>query len=86
LVGENVLNFHSGDDAYYEDWHEELKDEAGWAVMLNLPTQSKYDFNQAHLSRYLPLIELPQWRSLQPEMILQIVEQELHHQLPESEE
>ena len=75
LIGENVLNFHSSDDAYYEDWHQELEDEHGWMVMLNLPDQSKYDFVRARLNRYLPLFDLPQWRSLTPEMIWQLIEQ-----------
>jgi len=29
LLGENVLNFHSSDDCYYEEWFEEVNDEDG---------------------------------------------------------
>ena len=82
LIGENVLNFHSSDDAYYEDWYEELSEEQGWMVMLNLPEQSKHDFKKARLNRYLPMMEIPQWRALKPEMIWQIIEQDLMKNLP----
>ncbi len=29
LIAENVLNFHSGDKDYYEEWFEEVTDENG---------------------------------------------------------
>ena len=33
MIGENVLNFHSSDDCYYEELFDELED--GWMVFLN---------------------------------------------------
>ena len=33
LIGENVLNFHSSDDCYYEDWFDHLDN--GWIVLIN---------------------------------------------------
>ncbi len=77
LVAENVLNFHSSDDSYYEEWHEQLEDDRGWVAILNMPEQSKYDFKNARLTHYIQLIELPQWRTLKPEFIYQMVEQEM---------
>src|SRR6476620_3494154 len=47
IIGENVLNFHSSDDSYYEDWHEQLEDEHGWVSIINFPEQSTYDFRRA---------------------------------------
>lgn len=35
LICENVLNFHSSDDCYYEEWHEEVVEEGGWVCLLN---------------------------------------------------
>ena len=74
LIGENVLNFHSSDDSYYEDWFEELNDLNGWAVILNLPLQSRYDFDKARLYNYVPLLELDNWRTMTPENLLLAVE------------
>jgi hypothetical protein len=39
LIAENVLNFHSSDKEYYQEWYEELSEVNGWAVMLNMPEQ-----------------------------------------------
>ncbi len=47
IIGENVLNFHSGDRDYYEEWYEEMSDENGWAVLLNMPAQTQHDFRKA---------------------------------------
>lgn len=66
LVTENVLNFHNGDKDYYEEWFEEVTDENGWIVCLNMPEQTQYDFRKAKLSYYIELIELPDWRIYKP--------------------
>ena len=36
LSGENVLNFHSSDSSYYEEWLEDIESSAGWLVLLNM--------------------------------------------------
>ena len=71
LIAENVLNFHSSDDSYYEDWREQVEDEGGWVVILDMPEQSQYDFLRARLNNYLTLVDFPQWRTLKPEIIFQ---------------
>ncbi len=76
LITENVLNFHSSDDSYYEEWREQLEDEHGWVVILDMPEQSKYDFKKARLTNYIELMELPQWRTLKPEFVFQLIDNE----------
>lgn len=66
LVAENVLNFHSGDRDYYEEWYEETSDEQGWIVVLNMPEATQHDFRKAKLNRYLELVDLPEWRTYKP--------------------
>jgi hypothetical protein len=66
LVAENVLNFHSGDRDYYEEWYEETCDENGWIVILNMPEATQHDFKKAHLNRYIELMELGNWRTYKP--------------------
>ena len=34
LITENVLNFHSSDSDYYEEWYDEIKDEGANIVVL----------------------------------------------------
>jgi hypothetical protein len=60
------LNFHSSDDSYYEEWYEQVKDDGGWVVVLNMPAQSQYDFKRSRLTNYVALIDLPQWRTMKP--------------------
>jgi MFS superfamily sulfate permease-like transporter len=74
LIAENVLNFHSSDDSYYENWREEVADEGGWVVILNMPQQSQYDFKRARLTNYVQLMDFEQWRTLKPELVFQQVD------------
>ena len=66
LVGENVLNFHSDGKDYYEELYDEVSDESGWVVCLNMPEQTQYDFKKAHLNRFVELMELDNWRTYKP--------------------
>jgi hypothetical protein len=71
LIAENVLNFHSGGDDYYEEWREQLQDDGGWIAILDMPEQTQYDFKKARLTNYIMLIDFPQWRTLKPELVFQ---------------
>ncbi len=77
LIAENVLNFHSSDDSYYEEWQEQLEDDNGWVVLIDMPEQSKYEFKKARLTNYIELLEMPQWRTLKPEFIFQTVDNDM---------
>ena len=81
LIAENILNFHSSDDSYYEEWHEQIEDDNGWIIILNMPEQSKYDFKKARLTNYIELLELPQWRTLKPEIIFELLDGEMGRRL-----
>jgi len=74
LIAENVLNFHSSDDSYYEEWREQLEDDGGWVVILNMPEQSQYDFRRSRLTNYVQFLDLPQWRTMKPELVFQQVD------------
>lgn len=69
LITENVLNFHSSDDSYYEEWYNDVSEEGGWVVSLNMPEQTQYDFKKARLTRYVELLEYPEWRTLKPDLL-----------------
>jgi hypothetical protein len=81
LIAENVLNFHSGDRDYYEEWYEESCDENGWVVCLNMPEQSQHDFKNAHLNRYVELMELDNWRTYKPFHLFKKIDTELSARL-----
>lgn len=85
LIAENVLNFHSSDDSYYEDWYEEVEEKGGWIVIIDLPAQSQYDFRQARLTNYVNLLDFPQWRTLKPEMVFQQMDDLLIRRISDKE-
>jgi len=78
IIAENVLNFHSSDDSYYEEWREQIQDDGGWVVILDMPQQSQYDFKRARLTNYISLMDFPQWRTLKPDLIFQQVDNEMN--------
>lgn len=81
FIAENVLNFHSSDKEYYEEWYEELSDAEGWVVILNMPEQTQYDFRKARLNRYLELKELENWRTYRPFHLFRKLDEEISHRL-----
>ncbi|MBN8685481.1 MAG: hypothetical protein J0M10_00625 [Chitinophagales bacterium] len=82
LVGENVLNYHSDGKDYYEELYEELTDENGWVVCLNMPEQTQYDFKQARLNRFVELMRLDNWRTYSPFHLFKKIDNELMARLP----
>ena len=81
LIGENVLNFHTSDDCYYEEWYEECMDQNGWTIVLNMPEQTQYDFKKLKLNRYLELMELDNWRIYKPYHLFKKIDGELNKRL-----
>lgn len=82
LIAENVLNFHSGGTEYYEELFEELMDENGWIVCLDMPSQTQYDFKRAHLNRYIELMEIDNWRIYKPYHLFKKIDAEISARLP----
>jgi hypothetical protein len=82
FIAENVLNFHSGDRDYYEEWYEEMIENNGWTVLINMPVQTQYDFRKAKLNRYLELVELSNWRTFKPFHLFKKIDEEQRKRLP----
>jgi hypothetical protein len=81
LIAENVLNFHSGDKDYYEEWFEEVTDEGGWIACINMPEQTQHDFRKAKLNRFIELIELENWRVYKPFHLFKLIDQQILNRL-----
>jgi len=71
LITENVLNFHSDGKDYYEELHEDVTDENGWVVCLNMP----------HLNQFVELMELDNWRIYRPFHLFKKIDAELMNRL-----
>jgi hypothetical protein len=66
LIAENVLNFHSSDKEYYQEWYDETSENNGWIVALNMPDSTQQDFRKKKLNYYIELMDLPEWRVYKP--------------------
>lgn len=81
LIAENVLNFHSSDACYYEEWLEDVTESGGWIVILNMPEQSQYEFKKGHLINFIELLDFPGWRTLQPQHLFTAIDNKMLQRL-----
>ena len=81
LIAENVLNFHSSDKEYYQEWYEELSEVNGWAVILNMPEATQQDFKKKKLQYYIVLMELLDWRVYKPYHLFKKIDDQLMKRL-----
>lgn len=81
VIAENVLNFHSGDKDYYQEWFEEVTDAEGWIVALNMSEPAQYDFKKRKLNNYIELMAIPDWRIYQPYHLFQKIDSEFTRRL-----
>ena len=82
LITENVLNFHSGDKDYYQEWQEENNENGGWVVALNMSDATQYDFKRRRLNNYIELINLPDWRVYKPYHLFKKIDSLINMRLP----
>lgn len=82
IIGENVLNFHSSDDSYYEEWFHDIED--GWIAALHFRDHVVEEFQSQNIDYYINfggyLNEIP-WRTLKPIQLFHHVEQYLQRRL-----
>jgi hypothetical protein len=82
LIGENILNFHSSDDCYYEEWFQEIED--GWIAGVNFRQHVIDEFKSNNIDYYInfggELDEL-NWRQLKPLQFYKKVEEQLTKRL-----
>ncbi len=81
LITENVLNFHSGDKDYYEEWYDEVSEEDGWIVCLNMPEPTQYDFKKRKLNYYIELMQIDEWRTYKPYHLFKKINDEFQKRL-----
>ena len=81
LITENVLNFHSSDKEYYQEWYDEVSEQNGWIVALNMPEATQQDFRKKKLNYYIELMDLPEWRVYKPYHLFKKIDGELMKRL-----
>lgn len=84
LIGENVLNFHSSDDCYYEEWFEEVDDQEGWIALLDFRDHVLQDFAEANVDSYFVLggkLNEMKWRTHSPMHLCKLVNDQVMKRL-----
>lgn len=82
LIGENVLNFHSSDDSYYEEWFQDVED--GWIAGVNFREHVVDEFKRSNIDYYINFggnLDEMIWRNLKPLQFFKKVEEQLTKRL-----
>lgn len=78
LIGENVLNFHSSDDCYYEEWFQDI--EEGWIAGVNFREHVIDEFKRNNIDYYISFggeLDEINWRGLKPIQFFKKVEENM---------
>ena len=82
LICENVLNFHHSDDAYYEEWVDDVMEADGWIALLNFREHVLADMQAIDLDSYFVLggeLNEMGWRTFTPEQLCRRVDDCVEH-------
>lgn len=82
IIGENVFNFHSSDDSYYEDWFNDL--EEGWIVAINFQEHVIQEFLKENINAYILFTDSREqlsWRVLSPVQLFHHIDQNIKRRL-----
>lgn len=74
LITENVFNFHSSDNLYYEEWEDEVNGTGGWIVVLNMLPHAQQELKTAKIQKHLLLMDIPNWRVYKPHHLFQKID------------
>ena len=81
LCCDNVLNFHGSDDSYYEEWWDDIKEDNGWIVFLNIHEHVRDEMESMRLQYYCNFGDAFQdfnWRRSHPKQVIPVIEAILH--------
>jgi hypothetical protein len=66
LLCEHIMNFHADDYDYYQEWQEDIEDEAGYIALVNMPQHCLEEMQSANITKYFWTMEYNKWRTHQP--------------------
>lgn len=83
IIGENVLNFHSSDNDYYQEWFDDIED--GWIAFINFRNHVLSEFELAHIDYYVAMggsLNFVNWRNFAPVKLFERVQMLMMKRLP----
>jgi hypothetical protein len=86
VICENVLNYHGGDEDYYQEWHEDLIEEGGYIAFINMLDHVESEMNETRIRDYVKyggLLNQVIWRGGKPHRLMGVVEKAIESTLKE---
>jgi len=80
LIADNVLNFHADDDSYYQEWYDDVIEDKGWVVCINLLEHVMEEMIEYNLDYYLKIDEKlngMEWRAMKPDYLFNLIDKYL---------
>lgn len=77
LLTEQIMNLHTLDQDYYQEWSEEVESEDGWIVSVNTPIHVEREWREAGMSSYMFFYKIEQWRTYLPEVFFEQIQNKL---------
>lgn len=77
LICENVLNFHGGEDDYYQEWYEDISEEMGWICFINTLEHVNQEMRDTQLHQFVNFgqdFNHLNWRPHKPKAIFLAIE------------
>lgn len=74
LIGENILQFHGGEQDYYEEWFEDIED--GWIAAVSFRDFILEEFRRYHLDSYINFggtLQIDNWRTMKPNLFYELI-------------
>jgi hypothetical protein len=75
LIGEHILNFHGSNDAYYEEWFDDVDD--GWIALVCTPEFVLEEMKRFDIDRYVNMqgsLQITNWRTMTPSRLFDAVD------------
>ncbi len=82
LIGENILNFHSHEEDYYDEWFQEV--EEGWIAAINFREHVLQEMRDNNLDLYVNFggdLDDLNWRTMEPKILYQRINRILQKRL-----
>ncbi len=77
ILCDNVLEYHGSDDSYYEEWWDDVKEDDGLIVLINLREHILKEMESLRIQQYAHIgehLNEINWRKAQPKLAIQEIE------------
>ena len=78
LITEQVMNIHTLDTDYYEEWFEDIEGEGGWIVCINTLPHVEQEWRADGMSPYMFFYQYDKWRTILPDLFYEEIDKKLH--------